>query len=159
MIEMEAWFMIRELFAQGLNITAISDKTGYDRKTVKKYLDLTTIPEPKQRAKKESKLDEFKEYIIKKLHEGPFTAVRLFREIQERGFTGKCTIVRDFVRKVRPDYGVQAVLRYETKPRVQAQVDWSEFGKVEIDDKNKTVLLQHDTWLLKDEVYRIYIEY
>ena len=128
--------MIRELFAQGLNITAISDKTGYDRKTVKKYLDLTTIPEPKQRAKKESKLDEFKEYIVKKLHEGPFTAVRLFREIQERGFTGKCTIVRDFVRKVRPDYGVQAVLRYETKPGVQAQVDWSEFGKVEIDGKN-----------------------
>ena len=128
--------MIRELFAQGLNITAISDKTGYDRKTVKKYLDLTTIPEPKQRAKKESKLDEFKEYIVKKLHEGPFTAVRLFREIQERGFTGKCTIVRDFVRKVRPEYGVQAVLRYETKPGVQAQVDWSEFGKVEIDGKN-----------------------
>ncbi len=128
--------MIRELYAQGLNITAISDKTGYDRKTVKKYLDLTTIPEPKQRAKKESKLDKFKEYIVKKLHEGPFTAVRLFREIQEMGFTGKCTIVRDFVRKVRPEKGVQAVLRYETKPGVQAQVDWSEFGKVEIDGKN-----------------------
>ncbi len=127
--------MIRELYAQGLNIKAISDKTGYDRKTVKKYLDLTTIPEPKQRAKKESKLDEFKEYIVKKLHEGPFTAVRLFREIQERGFTGKCTIVRDFVRKVRPEYGVQAVLRYETKPGIQSQVDWSEFGKVEIDGK------------------------
>lgn len=127
--------MIRELFAQGLNIKAISDKTGYDRKTVKKYLDLTTIPEPKQRAKKESKLDEFKEYIVKKLHEGPFTAVRLFREIQERGFTGKCTIVRDFVRKVRPEYGIQAVLRYETKPGIQSQVDWSEFGKVEIDGK------------------------
>jgi transposase len=90
---------------------------------LKKYLDLTTIPEPKQRAKKESKLDKFKEYIVKKLHEGPFTAVRLFREIQERGFTGKRTIVRDFVRKVRPEYGVQAVLRYETKPGVQAQVD------------------------------------
>jgi transposase len=136
MIEMEDWFMIRELYAQGLNITAISDKTGYDRKTVKKYLDLTTIPEPKQRAKKESKLDKFKEYIVKKLHEGPFTAVRLFREIQERGFTGKRTIVRDFVRKVRPEYGVQAVLRYETKPGVQAQIDWSEFGIVEIDGKN-----------------------
>jgi transposase len=133
---MEAWFMIRELFAQGLNIKAISDKTGYDIKTVKKYLDLTTIPEPKQRAKKESKLDDFEEYIVKKLHEGPFTAVRLFREIQEKGFTGKCTIVRDFVRKVRPEYGVQAVLRYETKSGVQAQVDWSEFGKVEIDGKN-----------------------
>jgi len=55
MIEMDDWFMIRELHAQGLSITAISDKTGYDRKTVRKYLNSTTTPEQKQRAKKESK--------------------------------------------------------------------------------------------------------
>lgn len=127
--------MIRELHAQGLSITAISDKTGFDRKTVRKYLNLTTIPEPRQRAKIDSKLDKYKDYIVKKLQEGPFTAVRLFREIQDMGFTGKCTIVRDFVRKVRPEQGVQAVYRYETKPGVQAQVDWSEFGKVKIDGK------------------------
>ncbi len=135
MIEIEEYIMIRELHAQGFSITDISDKTGYDRKTVKKYLNLTTIPEPKQRAKKESKLDEYKDHIIKKLKEAPFTASRLFREIQEMGFTGKCTIVRDFVRKVRPEYGVQATYRYETKPGVQSQVDWSEFGKVDIDEK------------------------
>ncbi len=135
MLEIEEWFMIRELHAQGLNITEISDKTGYDRKTVKKYLNLATIPEPQQRAKKESKLDNYRDYILQKLHEGPFTAARLFREIQEMGFTGKCTIVKDFVRKVRPEYGVQATYRYETKPGVQAQVDWSEFGKVDIDGK------------------------
>lgn len=127
--------MIRELHAQGLNITEISDKTGYDRKTVKKYLNLTAIPEPQQRAKKESKLDNYRDYIIQKLHEGPFTAARLFREIQEMGFTGKCTIVKDLIRKVRPEYGVQAVYRYETKPGVQAQVHWSEFGRAEIDGK------------------------
>jgi transposase len=135
MLEIEEWFMIRELHAQGLNITEISDKTGFDRKTVRKYLNLTTVPEPRHRAKRESKLDKYKGYIIKKLHEGPFSAVRLFREIEEMGFIGKCTIVRDFVRKVRPEKGVQAVYRYETKPGVQAQVDWSEFGKVEIDSR------------------------
>lgn len=127
--------MIRELYVQGLSITAISDKTGFDRKTVRKYLDLTSVPEPKKRTKKESKLDKYRDYIVKKLQEGPFTANRLFREIQEMGFTGKYTIVKDFVRKVRPVQGVQAVYRYETKPGVQAQVDWSEFGRVEIDGK------------------------
>ena len=136
MLEIEEYIMIRELYAQGFSITDISDKTGYDRKTVKKYLNLTTIPEPKQRAKKESMLDQFKDHIIKKLNEAPFTASRLFREIRDMGFKGKCTIVRDFVRKVRPETGVQAVYRFETKPGVQAQVDWSEFGKAEIDGKN-----------------------
>ena len=66
--------MIRDLHAQGLNITEISNKTGFDRKTVRKYLKLRTIPEPKKRAKRDSKLDNYKDYIIKKLHEGPFTA-------------------------------------------------------------------------------------
>jgi len=109
MLEIEEYIMIRELHAQGFSITDISDKTGYDRKTVKKYLSLTTIPEPKQRAKKESMLDQYKDHIIKKLNEAPFTASRLFREIRDMGFKGKCTIVRDFVRKVRPETGVQAV--------------------------------------------------
>ena len=127
--------MIRDLHAQGLNITEISNKTGFDRKTVRKYLNLRTIPEPKRRAKRDSKLDNYKDYIIKKLQEGPFTAVRLFREIQEMGFTGKITIVSDFVTKVRPEPRLSATLRYETKPGVQAQVDWSEFGKVGIDGK------------------------
>ncbi len=69
MLENEELFMIRELHAHGLSITAISDKTGYDRKTVKKYLNITTLPEPKHRAKRESKLDKYKDYILKKLHE------------------------------------------------------------------------------------------
>jgi len=135
MLETEEWLMIRELHAQGLSITEISDKTGYDRKTVRKYLNLTSIPEPKKRVRKESKLDKYKDYIIQKLNEGPFTAARLLRELQEMGFTGKYTIVKDFIRKVRPERGVQAVYRYETKPGVQAQVDWSEFGRAEIDCK------------------------
>ena len=129
--------MIRDLHAQGLSIKAISKKTGFDRKTVRKYLNITSVPEPKKRAKKASKLDEYKDYITTKLHEGPYTATRLYREIQERGFTGKYSIVKDFIRKVRPEYGVVAVLRYETKPGVQSQVDWSEFGRIEIDGKTK----------------------
>ena len=135
MLEIEEYIMIRELHAQGLSITDISDKTGYDRKTVKKYLNLTTLPEPKQRAKKESMLDRYKDHIITRLNKAPLTASRLFREIQEMGFKGKSTIVRDFVRKVRPEKGVQATYRFETKPGVQSQVDWSEFGKIEIDSK------------------------
>jgi transposase len=101
MIETEEWFMIRDLYAQGLNITEISNITGFDRKTVRKYLNSTTLPEPEHRAKRVSKLDNYKDYIIKRLDKEPFTAARLFREIQEMGFTGKSTIVSDFVSRVK----------------------------------------------------------
>jgi transposase len=134
---MEKWLMIRDLHAQVLSIKAISKKTGFDWKTVRKYLNSSSVPESKKRAEKQSKLDKYNDYITTKLHEGPYTASRLYREIQEMGFTGKYTIVKDFVRNVRPERGVPVVLRYETKPGVQSQVDWSEFGRVEIDGQTK----------------------
>lgn len=127
--------MLRDLYRQGLNISQIARQTGHDRKTVRTYVKSGELPVPKERVKKGSKLDAYKDYIVNKLKEGPFTASRLFKEIQEIGFTGKYTIVKDFVREIRPEQGVQAVYRYETKPGTQAQVDWSEFGKVEIDGK------------------------
>lgn len=135
MIETEEYLMIRDLHTQGLNISQISRKTGYDRKTVRTHLNNNSMPEIKERGKKESKLDPYKEYIIQKLNEAPFTASRLFREVKEMGYKGKYTIVKDFIRESRPEQGVAATLRYETKPGVQAQVDWSEFGRVEIDGK------------------------
>ena len=129
--------MIRDLYSQGFSISEISKQTGFDRKTVRKYLRLKTLPEPQKRSGRKSKLDPFKPYILEKLEEGPYTAARLYREIKEMGFDGGKTIVKDFIQKVRPEKGIPAVLRYETKPGVQAQVDWAEMGTVEVDGKVK----------------------
>jgi len=137
MLIMEEWLMIRDLYSQGLNITEISRQTGFDKKTIRKYLTLNTLPGPQKHPGKKSKLDPFKPYILEKLKEGPYTAARLYREIKEMGFDGGKTIVKDFIQKVRPKQVVPAVLRYETKPGIQAQVDWGEVGKVEVDGKIK----------------------
>jgi transposase len=137
MLIMEEWLMIRDLYSQGLNITEISRQTGFDKKTIRKYLTLNTLPGPQKHPGKKSKLDPFKPYILEKLKEGPYTAARLYREIKEMGFDGGKTIVKDFIQEVRPKQEVPAVLRYETKPGIQAQVDWGEVGKVEIDGKIK----------------------
>ncbi len=137
MLKMEEWLLIRDLYSQGFGIGEISKQTGFDRKTVRKYLQLKTLPEPQKRPGRKSKLDLFKPYILEKLKEGPYTAARLYREIKEMGFDGGKTIVKDFVQKVRPEQGISAVLRYETKPGVQSQVDWAEMGTVEVDGKVK----------------------
>jgi transposase len=137
MLKKEDLFLIRDLSSQNLSISEIARQTGFDRKTVKKYLQLKTLPEPQKRPGRKSKLDPYKPYILKKLEEGPYTAARLYREIKEMGFDGGMTIVKDFVRKVRPEQGIPAVLRYETKPGVQSQVDWAEMGTVEVDGKVK----------------------
>ncbi|AAM04483.1 IS21-like element ISMac9 family transposase [Methanosarcina acetivorans] len=137
MLKKEDLFLIRDLSSQNLSISEIARQTGFDRKTVRKYLQLKTLPEPQKRPGRKSKLDPYKPYMLKKLEEGSYTTARLYREIKEMGFDGGMTIVKDFVREVRPQQGVPAVFRYETKPGVQAQVDWAEMGTVEVDGKIK----------------------
>ncbi len=51
----------------------------------------------------------------------------LFREISERGYTGKSSIVRDYVATLRPAAPEDPVVRFETAPGEQLQVDWGEF--------------------------------
>ncbi len=127
--------MLRDLFNENLSISEIARQTGHDRKTIRKYINSETPPLRKERHKKPGKLDPFKDYITRRLDEHPFSALRLYREIQDQGFTGKYGIVKNFIREIRPKMDVPAIYRYETKPGVQAQVDWAECGKIEIDSK------------------------
>ena len=139
MFTVEEFFVIRDLHHQGLNISQISRKTGHHRNTVRKYLTAQTVPSPAPRRVRPSKLDPFKEYIQQHISEYSLSAPRICREIQEMGFDGKCTIVKDYLRMIRPQTPVPAVFRYETKPGVQAQVDWGECGRIEDDGRMRTV--------------------
>jgi len=138
MLNMEEFLTLRDLFNEELSISEIARQTGHSRVTVRKYLNSQVPHLPQKRAKKPSKLDGYREYIISRLKEYPLSANRIYREIQERGFTGKYTIVKDFVRKVRPKIGVPAVYRYETKPGIQGQVDWAECGYIDIDGEKRS---------------------
>ena len=44
--------MIRELKQKGWTISAIARETGFDRKTIRKYLEAETTPQSKKRTKK-----------------------------------------------------------------------------------------------------------
>jgi transposase len=52
--------------------------------------------------------------------------------IRERGYTGSAVPVRRWVRTVRPAARAEAYLRLETLPGEQAQVDWGNFGALQI---------------------------
>lgn len=52
--------MIRELKQKGWTISAIARETGFDRKTIQKYLKADTAPQSKKRQPRKSKLDPYK---------------------------------------------------------------------------------------------------
>ncbi|MCX6699230.1 MAG: IS21 family transposase [Methanomicrobiales archaeon] len=146
MIDEEEYLMLRELAQEQeittgrVNICALSKQMGYDRKTIRKYLSPRKSPLELHRQQRKSKLDPFKDHLRQRLEQFPrLSSVRLLEEIQSQGYTGRDTILKDYLRAVRPKPTTLAEIRYETKPGVQAQVDWSDCIYVLPDGTRKKV--------------------
>jgi transposase len=106
-----------EMKREGLSTQAISELTGYDRKTVRKYL-LTpeTGPGYGPRVAVPSKLDPHKAYLEDRLKAGVWNAQVLVRELRQRGYQGGCTILKDWLQPQRTAGMATAVRRFETPP-------------------------------------------
>jgi transposase len=127
---------LEELKRQGLSIRAISRLTGYDRKTVRKYLlQPEARPVYGPRPAPPSKLDPFKEYLEERLKAGVWNAQVLLRELRARGYTGGYTILKDWLQPQREAATTVAVRRFETPPGKQAQVDWGHLGSLEMNGR------------------------
>jgi len=123
-----------ELKRQGLSIKAISAATGFDRKTIRKYLGKPdAIPAYAPRPPRPSMLEPFHGYLRERLSAGVWNGVVLLRELKERGYPGGYTILTDWLRPQRSAAATAAVRRFETPPGRQAQVDWGHLGSVEVD--------------------------
>lgn len=124
------WQMMRAMRSQGLSISQIARRTGRDRKTVRKALASESWPadDGRRRVRRASKLDRFRDYIRARLQQAPISAVRMMEEIVPLGYEGKISILKAFVHEIKQQQRLQAVVRFETIPGEQAQVDW---GKVD----------------------------
>lgn len=128
MIELEEMFMIKDMKSRGMYIKEIAKILNRDPKTISKYAKSDKMPDYKKRPKQASKLDKYKEYILGRMNEGCVNSVVILEEIQEMGYTGKSTILRDFMKPHREKSLGKASVRFETPPGKQAQVDWGEFS-------------------------------
>jgi len=73
-----------------------------------------------------SQLDEFQEPIKSLLARYPdITIVRLLEELRKHGYQGGYSILRDHVRRLRPRAKRPPVVRFETAPGAQAQMDYA----------------------------------
>lgn len=61
------------------------------------------------------------------MEEAPYSASRILEKLQEQGFGGKYSIVKEYVRGKKKDLDEKATVRFETMPGLQGQVDWAFF--------------------------------
>ncbi len=122
----------RLLESKGLTQKEIAETIGKSERTVRYYLK--QMPRPRKNPVRGSKVDPFKPMIDQILEENPsYNSEILFERLSKMGYTGKISVMKDYVALVRKQLAIQAVMRFETEPARQGQVDWKEFGKQIID--------------------------
>ena len=129
MIDRKTVFEILRLKNVEYSERQIARELRLGRDTVKKYLE---NPEGAVAPKKPkvSKLDAYCEMTDSLLEEYPFIqAPVVLQRLQENGFDGQITIVRDYLRKRREKVlkNRQVFIRFESAPGRQMQVDWGHF--------------------------------
>lgn len=135
---------IKDLAQKGYRIAEIAKNTGYDVKTVKKYLKAEDFsPEPPLKKTYPSKLDKYKETIMKWLeedkkhwHKQHHTASKIHERLCEEYPGSDCSysIVQRFVKSVREDAMKKASQELVWHPG-ESQGD---FGEADFIERGKT---------------------
>lgn len=130
--------LARILANSGHKQTEIAQQLGVSERMVRKYL--RPDYQAKARKARPSQLDPFKSIIGSVLEENPFfNIVVLAERLRMQGYQGGMSILRDYAATVRTACITKAVLRFETEPGRQAQVDWKECGRWLIDGEERKV--------------------
>jgi len=143
MISRESILEINYFNNQGLSYRALSRKTGYDRRTIKRYAENPElIGKSRASVKRASKLDQFMPTIKAWFDEDAYyTAAWIYDRLVKMGYSGGRTIVKDAVHKIKDENRRIAYVRFETAPGRQAQVDFGDFKVVEPCGREKTYYL------------------
>lgn len=131
MIDYHGFCQIKDLHVhQGLNASQIAKELALDPRTVTYWLAQEHF-RPRKPQQHSSKLDPFKAQIIRLLERYPYSAAQVFQRLREQGFNGGYSIVKAYVRTVRPTRQ-PAFLKLAFAPGECAQVDWGSFGAVPV---------------------------
>jgi transposase len=116
----------------GASMRSIARTLRLSRNTVRRALDDVEAARAGKTSAaagaRPSLLDPYEATIVELLGRYPdLTAARVFQELRARGFSGGYTIARQRVAQLRPRPTQAPVVRFETAPGAQAQVDYATY--------------------------------
>jgi len=115
--------------ARNLRISRLTVKRALRRHEQQRMTGTGDLPSPSSDSRRPSSLDSFEPTIRDLLARYPqITAVRMLEELRARGFEGAYTIVCDRLRQLRPQPVRKPVMRFETSPGAQAQMDYAVYN-------------------------------
>ncbi|MBW2570076.1 MAG: IS21 family transposase [Deltaproteobacteria bacterium] len=138
MIDRRTVFEIHRLKNLNWSERRIARELRLGRNTVNKYLE---NPEQSisKKPERSSKLDPHHNLIDQLLEQDPLVkAPVILQRLQQHGFDGKITIVRDYLQKIRGRIKYrEPFIRFESPPGKQIQIDWGHFGSLRYGDTGR----------------------
>ena len=129
MIDYQTYCKIKDCHErQQLTTAQTARALGLHAQTVAKWVTCSQY-RARQTVPRSSRLDPFKARVVRLLESHPYSAQQIFQRLREEGFDGGFTIVKDYVRTVRPPRR-EAFLKLSFVPGECAQADWGEFGSI-----------------------------
>jgi transposase len=105
------------LHRQGWTAPAIAQQVGLSLRTVQRDLQTATFAGRKRRSDLgDSVLNPYKGYLLDRWHAGCYTAMRLFRELRQRGYGGSYGVVAAYARRLRQAQGLPPGHRRARQP-------------------------------------------
>ena len=130
MLGQEGYVEIQVMHRQGVSIKAISRELGVSRNTVRRYVRSDRVPEARRRSAKPTKLDGYRGYLKARVEAARpdwIPATVLFNEIALLGYSGGVRTVSGYLATLKPPAKDDPLVRFETPPGQQMQVDWGAF--------------------------------
>ena len=127
MLSKEIQVEVDVLHRQGNGIRAIERETGLARNTIRAILRGQHDGRYGPRTPRPTKVGPFKSYLQERLNAAgkvQLPATVLLREIRAQGYEGGITQLKEYLREIRPAPAPEPIVRFETKPGSQLQIDF-----------------------------------
>lgn len=132
MLTQENQVEIRVLAKQGMGVRAIARELDVSRNTVRRVLRGQAPRRYGPRRPRATKLDSYKAYVCARVQGAGvlcLPAPVLLREIREQGYGGSLTQLKAYLALIRPAKKEEPLVRFETEPGQQMQVDFVVFKR------------------------------
>ena len=113
-----------------MSLRKIAEEVGCAVNTVRSHLKADALPKYERTPVRASKLSPFADYLRERqaaAHPAWIPATVLMRELVALGYLGGHSQLRAYMQDLKPTQPGDPVVRFETAPGEQLQVDWVEF--------------------------------
>ena len=127
-------YIMKEQSEMKVNCSELARRLNCDRRTIKRYVELAKNGEKPSKRVYQKKTDGF-EHIIEEKVKTTAPAIAIYHYlVKEHGYTGSYSTLKRYIHNLNIERQKDAVIRFETNPGIQAQVDWKESLKFKTKD-------------------------